>query len=243
MLRSSVRRIVPSACKTICGVTARVSEIAPLRSRSALLKRPSTSPLKVFGGASTGIRLSTTLTTPPIAPEPNRIVAGPRITSILWLKRGLTLGAWSGLKFETSNTSVLSLRTRTRLSASPRMTGRLAPGAKPLAPIPGSLPSVSPSVASVFNFSSFSFKTVTAGQNRWHCGQFHRPRQRHAQLLPCHRRSPTADWESAKFPALSRHCARRAMRLLGLEMFSLELLQSGFFKLVNWWRLHDRVKP
>ncbi len=90
---------------------------------------------------------------PPIAPEPKRMVAGPRTISMLWLSKGLTLGAWSGLKFETSKTSVPSLRTRTRLSARPRMIGRLAPGLKPLAATPGWLASVSPRLAAAFCFT------------------------------------------------------------------------------------------
>src|SRR2546423_15421522 len=48
-----------------------------------------------------------------------------------------------------------------RLSAWPRITGRLAPGAKPLPAIPGWLESVSPSDGADDCLSAFSFRIVT----------------------------------------------------------------------------------
>ena len=152
-----------------------VRAIAPLRPRSTLPNR------RIDLAAEHCRRLFNrdgifciTFTTPPMAPEPNRIVAGPRTTSILWLSNVLTLGAWSGLKFETSKTSVPLLRTRTRLSAWPRMTGRLAPAVKSLPPTPGCLASVSPSVGSVCNFKSFSERIVTGCAFRSRCFRFRR---------------------------------------------------------------------
>ena len=48
---------------------------------------------EAINGAEKMERRPADVCTPPIAPEPNRIVAGPRTTSMLWLNNGLTLGA------------------------------------------------------------------------------------------------------------------------------------------------------
>ena len=77
------------------------------------------------------------LTTPPIACEPYRNVAGPRTTSMRSAENGSIGTAWSSLSAETSCEPMPFSCTRTRLLSRPRITGRLAPAAKFEAVIPG----------------------------------------------------------------------------------------------------------
>ncbi|MNT39666.1 hypothetical protein D3C72_1759340 [compost metagenome] len=90
--------------------------------------------------------MSTTLTTPPMAPPPYSRVAGPRSTSMRSASSGSTVTAWSGEMFDASITSEPSDNTFTRGAVWPRITGRLAPPPKVSLLTPGRFLSVSPSV-------------------------------------------------------------------------------------------------
>ena len=68
------------------------------------LSAPLTSPAKPRSGMKVGMRLLSTLTTPPIACEPKRNVAGPRITSICFAANGSIGTPWSSLRSDTSLT-------------------------------------------------------------------------------------------------------------------------------------------
>ncbi|MCY1523166.1 hypothetical protein D9M68_580540 [compost metagenome] len=119
---------------------------APERSLVPVAPRSSASASTPFSGTAVGTFLSTTLTTPPIAPPPYSNVAGPRSTSIRSASKGSTVTAWSGEMPEASMTSEPSDSTFTRGAVCPRMTGRLAPAPNVSLLTPGRFFSVSPSV-------------------------------------------------------------------------------------------------
>ena len=91
-----------------------------------------------------GMRVSMTLTTPPIADEPNSKADGPRSTSIRSAVSGLIAIAWSGPDEDRSRLPMPSVSTRTRSPDKPRRTGAEASGPKLVADTPGWLASVSP---------------------------------------------------------------------------------------------------
>ena len=126
-----------------------------------MLARSSALPSYPFCGMAVGTLPSSTLTTPPTAPLPYTRADGPRSTSICVASMGSDTTAWSGLMVEASCSSAPSLSTRTRGPSMPRMMGRLAPAPKWLLVMPGSLLSVSPSVASRRRTSSSPSSTVT----------------------------------------------------------------------------------
>jgi hypothetical protein len=97
-------------------------------------------------GTARGMRLSITLTTPPIADDPNSSAAGPRSTSIRSAVSGLMTTAWSTEVFETSKLPIPSVRMRTRSPWKPRSTGRDAFGPNAVEETPACRFSVSPSV-------------------------------------------------------------------------------------------------
>lgn len=98
-----------------------------LPSLSPPSKRTSARPLKPSTGVS-AMRPSTTLTTPPIAPEPYSRVEGPLSTSIWLARNGSIAGEWSWLTVETSCVERPSRSTATRGPSRPRMIGRPTPG-------------------------------------------------------------------------------------------------------------------
>ena len=65
-------------------------------------------------GSASGIRLLVALTTPPIACEPQRSVAGPRITSTCSAASGSIGTAWSSLSSDTPLAPMPFSWTRTR---------------------------------------------------------------------------------------------------------------------------------
>ena len=71
-----------------------------------------------------------TLTTPPIADDPNSRADGPRSTSIRSAVSGLIATAWSGLDEDTSKLPMPSVSTRMRSPDRPRRIGRDAVGPK-----------------------------------------------------------------------------------------------------------------
>ena len=85
-----------------------------------------------------------TLTTPPIAEEPNSSADGPRRTSIRSAVSGLMATAWSGSDEDRSRLPMPSTRTRTRSPESPRRIGREAVGPKLDEVTPGKSFKVSP---------------------------------------------------------------------------------------------------
>lgn len=95
---------------------------------------------------SVGIRLSTTLTAPPMAPLPKKRLAGPFSTSMLSARNGSTVTAWSTLTVETSSVDRPFARTETRAPSRPRTIGRPTPGPKWLLCTPGKEATVSPKV-------------------------------------------------------------------------------------------------
>ena len=90
------------------------------------------------------IRVSITLTTPPIAEEPNKSAEGPRKTSIRSAVSGLIVTWWSGSDEDRSSVPIPSTRMRTRSPDRPRRIGREAVGPKLEAVTPGWLARVSP---------------------------------------------------------------------------------------------------
>lgn len=114
-----------------------------LPSLSPPSKRTSARPLKPSTGVS-AMRPSTTLTTPPIAPEPYSRVEGPLSTSIWLARNGSIAGEWSWLTVETSCVERPSRSTATRGPSRPRMIGRPTPGPKLELCTPGRLATVSP---------------------------------------------------------------------------------------------------
>ena len=100
-----------------------------------------------------------TLTTPPIAEEPNSKAAGPRSTSIRSAVSGLIATAWSTLVLEASRLPMPSVSTRTRSPWKPRSTGREALGPNEVAETPGWRASVSPIVGRRSRVSSSPLTT------------------------------------------------------------------------------------
>ena len=123
--------------------------------------RPSLSTSKPPRGIQVGIRLFSTLTTPPIACEPQRSVAGPRITSIWPATSGSMVTAWSSPVSETSPDWMPFSWMRTRKLSWPRMTGRLAPGANVVLVMPGFANMMSPRFCPVLRWISPAGITVT----------------------------------------------------------------------------------
>jgi hypothetical protein len=92
------------------------------------------------------MRLSVAFTTPPIACEPQRKVAGPRTTSTWLLTSGSIGTKWSSPRSETPPPPTPFSTMPTRLTSRPRTIGRLeAPGAKLEPVMPGFANSTSPS--------------------------------------------------------------------------------------------------
>ena len=85
-----------------------------------------------------------TLTTPPIAADPNSKAEGPRRISIRSAVSGLIATAWSALDEDRSRLPMPSVRMRMRSPPRPRRIGREAAGPKLVALTPGCLASVSP---------------------------------------------------------------------------------------------------
>ena len=110
------------------------------------------------------MRLLVDSTTPPIACEPNRNVAGPRMTSTLSLVSGSTGTKWSSPRSDAPLAPVPFSWMRTRLTSRPRMIGRLdAPGAKLDPVMPGFSNSRSPRVeAPLRRNSSFGTTVMVA---------------------------------------------------------------------------------
>jgi hypothetical protein len=118
-------------------------------------------------GTVRGIRASITLTTPPIAEDPNKRAAGPRRTSIRCAVIGLIDTSWSGPSVDMSSVPMPSVRTRTRSPCSPRSTGADALGPKLVADTPGRLASVSPMLDFTVRLSSASSSTDTPPSTSW----------------------------------------------------------------------------
>ena len=78
-----------------------------------------------------------TLTTPPMADPPYTSVAGPRMISMRLASAGSVATAWSGETELASIKPMPLVNTCTRGPERPRMTGRLAPGAKSVERMPG----------------------------------------------------------------------------------------------------------
>src|SRR5215470_2593587 len=113
-------------------------------------------------GSASGMRLFSEATTPPIAVDPYRSVAGPRITST-WLVLNGSIGTkWSSPRSEAPPPPMPFSVMPTRLTSRPRTIGRLdAPGAK-LDPVtPGLLNRRSPSVELPLRLISSLGTTVT----------------------------------------------------------------------------------
>ena len=113
-------------------------------------------------GTPVGIRLLVDSTTPPMACEPNRNVAGPRMTSIWLVVRGSTGMKWSSPKSDAPLAPTPFSWMPTRFTSSPRTIGRLdAPGAKLDPVIPGRENRTSPSVPPGERWISSRVTTVT----------------------------------------------------------------------------------
>ena len=78
-----------------------------------------------------------TLTTPPIADEPNSSADGPRSTSMRSAVSGLIATAWSGSDEDRSRLPMPSVRIAHALARRPRRIGREAVGPKLDAVTPG----------------------------------------------------------------------------------------------------------
>ena len=100
-----------------------------------------------------------TLTTPPIADEPNSRAPGPRSTSIRSAVSGLIATAWSTLVLDASRLPMPSVSTRTRSPWKPRSTGREALGPNEVAETPGWWARVSPIVGRRSRVSSSPLTT------------------------------------------------------------------------------------
>ena len=96
-----------------------VSPTAPACSLATVLPRAETKPSTGRFGMRVGILLSSTLTTPPMAPPPYSRLDGPRSTSTLRDSMGSTVVAWSGEMVDMSNSCAPSVW--------PRITGRPEP--------------------------------------------------------------------------------------------------------------------
>ena len=112
-------------------------------------------------GSWRGMRLSMTLTTPPIADDPNSKAAGPRSTSMRSAVIGLMATAWSGPDDDRSRLPMPSVRMRTRSPDRPRSTGAEAVGPKLVALTPGWRASVSPMLGRTSRVSSAWSSTET----------------------------------------------------------------------------------
>jgi hypothetical protein len=112
-------------------------------------------------GRRRGMRASMTLTTPPIAEEPNSRAEGPRSTSIFSAVIGLMAMAWSGPDEPMSRLPMPSVRTRTRSPERPRSTGAEAAGPKLVALTPGWRAWVSPMLGRTSRVSSALSSTDT----------------------------------------------------------------------------------
>ena len=121
------------------------SSAAAARSCAAPPSRSSARPPRP-ASASRGMRLSSVLTTPPVALPPYSSAAGPRSTSMRSTTSGSMATAWSKLRLDASADAPPLSSRRMRSPSSPRITGRLACGPKPVAETPGRPASVSPSV-------------------------------------------------------------------------------------------------
>jgi hypothetical protein len=107
------------------------------------------------------MRVSMTLTTPPIADDPNSNADGPRSTSIRSAVIGLMAIAWSGPDDDRSSVPIPSVSTRTRSPERPRNTGADAVGPKLVADTPGCLASVSPMLVRTWRVRSAASSTDT----------------------------------------------------------------------------------
>ncbi|MNS21989.1 hypothetical protein D3C72_537690 [compost metagenome] len=136
-----------------------VMPTTPARSFVPVAPRNSISASTPFSGTAVGTFLSTTLTTPPMAPPPYSSVAGPRSTSMRSASSGSTVTAWSGEMLEASITSEPSDSTFTRGAVWPRITGRLAPPPNVSLLTPGRLVRDSPSVPLRRSISSLPSNT------------------------------------------------------------------------------------
>src|SRR3990167_4665900 len=112
------------------------------------------------------MRSLTTLTRPPMAPDPYSRAAGPRRISI-WRAVGPSIVTpWSFDRPDTSDTSMPFCRILTREPSRPRMMGREAPAPKAEADTPSSWDRVSPREAPILLLSSSPDKTL-AGARIW----------------------------------------------------------------------------
>ena len=157
--RSSLLRPATSTCQ-LKPLAPPSSSAEPAFSRAAPPRRTSARPDKP-SAATRGMRLSMTLTTPPVALPPYSRAAGPRTISTRSATSGSSVTAWSKLRLDASTDAPPLSSMRTRSPSRPRMMGRLLCGPKPVAEMPGRPSSVSPSVPAPRSVRPSPDSTVT----------------------------------------------------------------------------------